>query len=104
MHIPLVYEHLFYKYFVRRSVGQATKGKRASLLMDVVILVKLFLVYDYVMILYKNFNFFFLRHIFLFLSYQSTRYNNVVEVNQVEHKSISLLCDLKRVYVNKFQI
>ena len=39
MHIPLVYEHLFYKYFVRRSVGQATKGKRASLLMDVVILV-----------------------------------------------------------------
>ena len=32
MHIPLVYEHLFYKYFVRRSVGQATKGKRASLL------------------------------------------------------------------------
>ncbi len=39
MHIPLVYEHLFYKYFVRRSVGQATKGERASLLMDVVILV-----------------------------------------------------------------
>ncbi len=39
MHIPLVYEHPFYKYFVRRSVGQATKGKRASLLMDVVILV-----------------------------------------------------------------
>ena len=39
MHIPLVYEHLFYKYNVRRSVGQATKGKRASLLMDVVILV-----------------------------------------------------------------
>ncbi len=39
MHIPLVYEHLFYKYFVRRSVGQATKGKKASLLMDVVILV-----------------------------------------------------------------
>ena len=26
MHIPLVYEHLFYKYFVRRSVGNATKG------------------------------------------------------------------------------
>ena len=26
----LVYEHLFYKYIV--SVGQATKGKRASLL------------------------------------------------------------------------
>ncbi len=39
MQIPLVYEHLFYKYFVRRSVGQFTKGKRASLLMDVVILV-----------------------------------------------------------------
>ncbi len=39
MHIPLVYEHLFYKYFVRRSVGQATKDIRASLLMDVVILV-----------------------------------------------------------------
>ncbi len=39
VHIPLVYEHLFYKYFVRRSVVQATKGKRASLLMDVVILV-----------------------------------------------------------------
>ena len=39
MHFPLVYEHLFYKYFVRRSVVQATKGKRASLLMDVVILV-----------------------------------------------------------------
>ncbi len=38
MHNPLVYENLFYKYFVRRSVGQATKGKRASLLMDVVIL------------------------------------------------------------------
>ena len=42
MYIPLVYEHLFYKYLVRRSVGQATKGKRASLLMDVVILVVLF--------------------------------------------------------------
>ncbi len=39
VHIPLVYEHLIYKYFVRRTVGQATKGKRASLLMDVVILV-----------------------------------------------------------------
>ena len=39
MHIPLLYEYLFYKYFFRRSVGQATKGKRASLLMDVVILV-----------------------------------------------------------------
>ena len=62
MHIPLVYEHLFYKYFDRQSVGQATKGNNvkmsfrpqfqfslvhtyflkfetASLLMDVVILV-----------------------------------------------------------------
>ncbi len=39
VHIPFVYEHLFYKYFVRLSVGQATKGKRASILMDVVILV-----------------------------------------------------------------
>ena len=39
VHIPLVVEYLFYKYFVRRSIGQATKGKRASLLMDVVILV-----------------------------------------------------------------
>ncbi len=27
MHIPLIYEHLFYKYFVRQSVGQATKAK-----------------------------------------------------------------------------
>ena len=26
MQIPLIYEHLFYKYFVRWSVGQATKG------------------------------------------------------------------------------
>ena len=33
------YEHLFYKYLVRRSVSQAKKGKRASLFMDVVILV-----------------------------------------------------------------
>ena len=49
MHIPLIYVHLFYKYFVRRSDGQATKGRnvkcgkskiqRASLFMDVVILV-----------------------------------------------------------------
>ncbi len=39
VHILLVYEHLLYKYHVRRSVGQATKGKRALLLMDVVILV-----------------------------------------------------------------
>ena len=27
VHIPLIYEHLFFKYFVRRSAGQATKGK-----------------------------------------------------------------------------
>ena len=26
MHIPLVYEYLFYKYFVRLSLGNATKG------------------------------------------------------------------------------
>ncbi len=39
LHIPFIYKHLFYKYFVHRSVGQATKGKRALLLMDVVILV-----------------------------------------------------------------
>ena len=37
VHIPLLY--LFYKHFVRRSVGQDTKGKRASQIMDVVILV-----------------------------------------------------------------
>ncbi len=36
---PIFCEHLFYKYVVRQYVGQATKGKRASLLMDVVILV-----------------------------------------------------------------
>ncbi len=42
VHIALVYEHLFFKYLVRRSVGQATKGKRASLLMDVVILVLIY--------------------------------------------------------------
>ena len=46
MHIPLVYEHLFYKYFVRRSADQATKGKRALLPMDVFILV--FLSFDIV--------------------------------------------------------
>ncbi len=28
MHIHLVYDHLFYKYFVRRSVGQVTKSKK----------------------------------------------------------------------------
>ena len=47
--IPLINYNLLYEYFVSWSVGQATKGKRASLLMDVVILVlyiKVFL-YDY---------------------------------------------------------
>ncbi len=39
MKISLINVHLFYKYFVRQSVGQATEGKRASLLMDVVILI-----------------------------------------------------------------
>ncbi len=29
MHIPLVYEHLLYKYFVRRSVGQAKKRQKS---------------------------------------------------------------------------
>ena len=38
--IPFIYEHLFYKYFVHRSVGQAKKCKKASLLMEVIILVK----------------------------------------------------------------
>ena len=47
MHIPLVYEHLFYKYFVRRSVSQATKSKRASLLMDVFILVYIITIHLY---------------------------------------------------------
>ena len=37
--IHFTYEYLFCKYFVRRSVGQATKCRNASLLMDVVILV-----------------------------------------------------------------
>ena len=26
MHIPLIYEHLFYKHFVRRFDGEATNG------------------------------------------------------------------------------
>ena len=26
VYIPLIYEYLFYRYFERRSVGQATKG------------------------------------------------------------------------------
>ncbi len=30
MHIPLTYEHLFYKYFVRRSVGQDTKRQQCK--------------------------------------------------------------------------
>ena len=38
----LSYLSIFSKYFVRRSVGQATKGKRASLLFDVIILVYTF--------------------------------------------------------------
>ncbi len=44
MQIPLINEHLFCKYFVRVSVGNATKGKKALLLMDVVILVFVFYV------------------------------------------------------------
>ncbi len=27
MHSPFIYEQLFYKDFVRRSIGQATKGR-----------------------------------------------------------------------------
>ncbi len=30
VHLPLIYEHLFYKYFVRRSVGQATNGQNVK--------------------------------------------------------------------------
>ena len=30
MNIPLSYEHLFYKYFIRRSVGQATKSRNVK--------------------------------------------------------------------------
>ncbi len=30
MLIPIIYEHLFYKYIVRRSVSQATKGKNVN--------------------------------------------------------------------------
>ena len=29
--IRLIYEHLYYKYFVRRSVGQATKGRNVKI-------------------------------------------------------------------------
>ena len=57
VHFPLIYEHQFFRYFVRRFISQATKGRnvkkcrnfhfhlsffkiqRASLLMDAVILV-----------------------------------------------------------------
>ena len=31
MHILLLYEHLFYKYFKRQSVGQATKGRNVKI-------------------------------------------------------------------------
>ncbi len=31
VHIPLMYKHLFYKYFVRRSVGQATEGRNVKI-------------------------------------------------------------------------
>ena len=54
MHIPLVYEHLFYKYFVRRSVGQATKGKRASILMDVVIFVTSTIAVDFFHVIFLD--------------------------------------------------
>ncbi len=30
VHIPLLYEHLFYKFFVRRSVSHATKGRNVK--------------------------------------------------------------------------
>ncbi len=31
LHIPLIYEHLFCKFFVRRSVGQATKDRNVKI-------------------------------------------------------------------------
>ncbi len=31
VYIPLRYEHLFNKYFVRRSVGPATKGRNVKI-------------------------------------------------------------------------
>ena len=31
VHIPLIYEHLFYKYLVRLSVSQATKGRNVKI-------------------------------------------------------------------------
>ncbi len=31
MNIPLNYEHLFYIYFVRRSVGKATNGRNVKI-------------------------------------------------------------------------
>ncbi len=31
VHIPLIYEHLFYKYVVRPSVGQAAKGRNVKI-------------------------------------------------------------------------
>ncbi len=30
LHIPLIYEHLFYNYFVRRFISQATKGRNVK--------------------------------------------------------------------------
>ena len=31
VHIHIIYEHLFYKYFVRRSVGQASKERNVKI-------------------------------------------------------------------------
>ena len=31
VHISLIVEYLFYKYFVRRSVGQAKKGRNVKI-------------------------------------------------------------------------
>ncbi len=55
-HIPLVYEHLFYKYFVRQSVIQATKDTRALLLLDVFILVFNLLFYFFMIIPFLTFS------------------------------------------------
>ena len=32
VHIPLIYEHIFYKYFVCQSTSQATKGRNVKIL------------------------------------------------------------------------
>ena len=53
MHIPLVFKHLFYQYFFRRFVGQATKGKRASLFIDVVILVSVIKLIPFKVVKYR---------------------------------------------------